>query len=496
MTLDALFPDAFLLGAGISRQSALKDPRYTELIAAFPRLPNLTIEKTVEMALLGEKLATRAFMNLPHALRTRAAQWKDATYDEKLTILTELKETLGDKSLARRRNRTESSDNITSEGRALPHQYKSWLRHPARPSCLGLAQMLIGFAKVTGAPCMLVDILVPHHISTLQSQYVGLDRLIRMLDRYASEQHRFKRLRRIAQSSLEGTLVLLADQKEVRQAHHALAIKVASEWWLVDPYYDMLIRLPLKNEMVDDIERSIRENPRTTGTQFNPKTPQQAFTQHRLNVLEKALPYTQRLDQPCSAWSHTGVTLKALVETNIFHKVVDPKEGDKRYTEEIGESIIQTHYTARRAARAFLSGEQDTNIEGSFDAEIELGTRNKRFRNQVYLRMMHTLARQCLIDIVQLPNEKELARLQEFAHPTFQLAVRTVNQMAHERNIDVPELSLYSSSQWILHDTFDAVCRSQSRQLLRHSTNRIKRIAKNPELALPEISHLVEGCLL
>lgn len=491
MTLDALMEDAFLLGTGISRRKALASERHEELGDTFPRVPNLTVEQTVEMALLGEMLADRAFLTLPHRLRAKATQWSTYGDDEQVALLHELKEALGDKSLQHRQNRRRRPVN-KPEDRALPHQYKSWVRNPARPSCLGLAQMLVGFGKATGAPCMLVDVLVPHHIYTAQFQYLRLQRLTKLLDAFTKEQPRFKRYRRIIQSSMEGTLDILAAEQEQRQAHHALAIKAASKWWLVDPYFDTIRPLDIKVKSVDRLHNHVRKAPRKTGIQSNSWSFERAFIDHRLTILEEALSYMHRLEEPRTSWTYIDASLTPLIHTNIFHKIKNTEESEGDYREALGTSIILTLYTLR-GMRAMTDKHPGMDPSDMTDTYKRRAMQNKRYRNQVYLRTMRTLVFECLVAIVRLPDTPGLPKKQEFVHPTFQLAVRTVNQLAFERGVDAAELSLYSSSQWIFHDTLDAVRRSTSNRLQRHANLRIRAITKNPEHALPEINHLLES---
>lgn len=491
MTLDDLLSDAYSLGTGISRPTALKSQRYKELVTSFPKLPYLKAEQTAEMALLGEKLAERAFLTLPANLRTKAKQWTTYSESEQVELLHELKETLGDKSLAHRR-RGQCTRPLTPEHKVLPHQYKSWARNPARVSCLGLAQMLIGFGQATGAPCLLVDILLPHHIHVAQFQYLRLYRLEKLLDTYTKDEYRFKRFRRIIKNSMKSTLAILASERDTQQAHHALAIKAGSDWWVIDPYFDTIMKMRNDTEAADRDHARVHKSPRSTGTENNRLTRKQVAVDFRLKILEKSLPYLQRLHEPRSSWSYIDVSLSALVSSNIPYKALGTQEGDEQYAEAISNGVILTLCTPRRV-RSFVRNNPDAEVTGLIGSCKRLATSSKRYRNQAHLRTMHQLVRECLIDIVQLPNERALAKKQEFSHPTFQLAVRTINQLALVREIDVPELSLYSSGQWILHDTFNAVERSSSKRLQRIAKARISLFTKNPEFALPEISHLLES---
>jgi hypothetical protein len=491
MTVDSLLSDAFSLGTGVSRRTALASTRYEELVASFPRVPHLTTEQTAEMALLGEMLAERAFRTIPFALRNKATKWNTFSEDEQVALLHELKETLGDKSLGLRRS-TRGTKLEHPEHRALPHQYKSWTRNPARASCLGLAQMLIGFAKTTGAPCLLVDVLVPHHIHVAQFQYVRLQRLAKLLDEYAPHEPRFNRFRRIIQSTIESTLDILVAEQEGQQAHHALAIKTASHWWIVDPYFDTIKRLHGNPATIDRVHNNLQKAPRGSATENNAKTYQQAIVDHRLKVLDESLPYLRRLHEPRSSWTHVKASMTALFDTNVIYKHLKTEEGDAQYTEAMGTGIVMTMCTSRLLI-SLTQKYPEAEIQTLIGLCRQRAAQNKRYRNQAHLRTMHLLVRECLIDIVRLSSERAIAKKQEFTHPTFQLAVRTINQLAHERSIDVPELSLYSTGQWILHDTLDAVRRSSSKRLQRVTTDRLNRFGKNPEYALPELSHLLES---
>ena len=75
MSLDPLLEDVFQKGCGVSRVTALRSPRYVELLSSVPYVTRTTPSEVAELMLLGEELADRAFQNLPPFFRNTAAEW-------------------------------------------------------------------------------------------------------------------------------------------------------------------------------------------------------------------------------------------------------------------------------------------------------------------------------------------------------------------------------------------------------------------------------------
>lgn len=241
MALSELSEAVFRRGVGISRRYALGTARYHELCALYE---NEASEKDVQLAAeahyLGERLSDRAFQNLPKLFRDAAVQWPSLDALQQQSILEMLVNRLRTAHWRKRRAVPQSSGD--DPARALPRETGSWQRGKIQPNCLGLAQMLVGFARATGAEHFLLTPIV-------RSDHAAEDFLMRntkqMLDLMSDYQGNasVRRLTRTLTMQYRRSLTALDMMQRDGRAHHALVIRRRDgEWWIVDPYMYQLNR--------------------------------------------------------------------------------------------------------------------------------------------------------------------------------------------------------------------------------------------------------------
>jgi hypothetical protein len=480
-SINEVLPDAFLLGTGISREKSLASERYSELVQTFPKVPYLQPEQAVEMALLGEMIADRAFRTLPVQLRNFATVWQKEDYQGQLDILRLVYDTLGPKSFARR-----SLHEDNHESQSLPHQYGSWSKRRYQPSCLGVAQMLVGFARAAKAEHMLIDILQPRGIYWQEVQYRGLNNAKRLI-KESGDPTLFKALEKELDEALIDVLETLDRNYEKHQAHHALAIRVSGEWWIIDPYFETLRPLKRGAEWGDQHHDNFQAHPRMALIELKSDYECDIELSAREAGLNSIIPYLSRLHEPMANWQYTASAMRCAVESFIFHDI--DKESDVSTADKAAE-VVFTHMLSPVAVERFTNQPKDQRADGDVDAFFAQQKKQadtvKRYRNTCMKRLTHHLMASYCTRLLNDEGENQQAHVQEFSHGTFQLAVRTVNQLGYMRSIDTPNLVLYSRSQWILRDSLEALRRTPSKRLRRIAQQRINYTSRYPEFLMPD----------
>jgi|GEM_PF-5053287 len=487
-SIDDILPDAFLLGTGVSHEKSLASERYSELVQTFPKIPYLQPEQAAEMALLGEMIADRAFRTLPMQLRNFASVWHQEDYQGQLDILRLVYDTLGRKSFERR-----SLHEDDHEDRSLPHKYGSWHKRRYQPSCLGLAQMLVGFARAAGADHMLVDILLPRGIYWQELQYRGLNNAKRLI-KESGDAKLFKALEKKLDEALLDVLDVLDRNYSSHQSHHALAIRVGTEWWIIDPYFETLRPLDRGIEWADKRHADFQRSPRMALTELKTNYEYDIELFAREAGIESIIQYFSKFNEPISSWQYTPSAIRCAIDTFIFHDM--NKENNVSTSDKVAETVL-AHTLSPIAVQRFTNRPEDQREKGGVDAFLAQQKKQadtiKRYRNTCMRRLAHNLMAGYCTYLLSEGDKNQQANVQEFGHSTFQLAVRTVNQLGFMRSIDTPELVLYSRSQWILRDSLEALQRTPSKRLRRIAQQRINYASRHPEYLMPDFRLSLKG---
>lgn len=486
MALESLLEDAFRRGCGISRSYALRTPRYRELLESSPRVPNTTQAETAEMIYLGERLADRAFANLPYKIRKRAEQWSEMTDVERHQALNLLMTRLTTKEWLRIHRAKYQTDKPITE--VLPAEYGSWSRGKVQPNCLGMTQILIGFARVTGADHLMVDVVTQHDHFTEELAEQTVRNMIRLLKPHADEPGIARLIRRLERYYAR-TLRSLVRMKDTA-AHHALLIKIGEDWVLVDPYLSRKYNVGAMARGRANIHRTIMERPRRRWMIYGGYL-RKYDCAAALASLHNVLELYARRDEPAKSFSLSEVIGKACGELSWIG--IDPHT-KTRLTRDRLENVFWQCVTesllTRELRKTWPRGKQRVTqrVQDDYDRRIRAAEHRKRDRNAAMTRLIRHI---CLtgLDVIYdaFQSNKTDHRRIEVAHPTLHLAVMTLNHIGHKTRRSTIDLLRIDASQWIIHDTLEEVMLSDDKRLKRIAESNLRRIEKYPHQVMPAL---------
>lgn len=488
MTFDALLDDTFLLATGKSRSSAKRSRRYKTLCADDLHVPYASSNDVAEMLLLGELIADRAFATMPARLRRLAATWQTAGHDGQVAILREVKRVLGDESLDQRNNERNSRFKVKE---SLPHQYGSWGRGKLRPNCLGMVQMLIGFARATGAPHMMIDSIRSPTTDVEEFRYRAFRDLLTTIEPYSHDRS-INKIAKLASKHCDKTLKFLAAESLAVQSHVLLSIRTDNEWWILDPYLDVCTKDNYVQNRVDRAyEAVIAKHPRATATITSYNRTATNNVQHHLGTLKEYINYLDKFDQPRTEWSFTEKGLELIYYSlQGYNK---PSEHDQFvFNLRIRDLALQSIYPAHVYDRMLDDESSPLKINDDFDDHIVNQLRSvdqrKRIRDQTFRRAVLAVIYSTYNRIFEVNVGPDIPPpVREYLHPTMQLAVRTMNQLAVQRQIDIPQLIKFGSSQWLVYNMLGAVQRSDDKRLKQIIARYARRLAKAQPYILPQL---------
>ena len=287
-----------------------------------------------------------------------------------------------------------------SEGAIFPDESKTWMRGKQPPNCLGMIQMLVGFARATGERHLAVTPLVPTDYLTARFQIFGLRRLIECLEPHSDLAPVRRKLRQWRRQLHEWCRLLPVYDQRNGQAHHALLLRAKGRrWYYVDPYFRTLSVL------------AAEERPNLWRT---------------MNGILRRVPY-----------SVNGVSLGL----DSFSEVAADRLGIDR-TVELLEAVVQCIRTPREAQRILVDADM-----GSWFSPLVY----KRSREySAYYAHWLDLGDICLIDETDMTSE--LPPAMEVGHSETVLATFVMNHITVlEQRSDV-NVSTALASQYIIKD--------------------------------------------
>ena len=238
MSFEALVDDVFRHGCGVSMQTALRSDEYERIRRQLQESESAYPEETALVELLGVKLAERAFRNMPWQVRKRIGEWHTGT-DAQLRLLQYVCDQLDSRRWRRIgiRSYQYNSDNRC----VLPAAMRSWQRGQVQPNCLGVAQMMVGFAQAVDAPHYLLNV-VHSNQDTLHKYRL---RALKALQGILCCAPDFAEYAKAVEQAYWNTLEVAG---QPAQAHHVLVIQLDDGvWWVVDPYLRALYPLESQN---------------------------------------------------------------------------------------------------------------------------------------------------------------------------------------------------------------------------------------------------------
>lgn len=484
MALESLLEDAFRRGCGISRSYALRTPRYRELAESGPRVPNTTRAETAEMLYLGERLADRAFANLPYRIRKRAEAWPNMSLLEKHSALNLLMSRLVTDQWVRI-HRVEDRDDPSVE-QVLPDQYGSWSRGKVQPNCLGLSQLLIGFARATGAEYLMVDTVTQHDYFNEQLLEQTSRKMMDLLAPHVSDPS-IARLHRRIEVINEQALRTLVRLEKNHQAHHALLIKVEDTWVVVDPYLRTKYEVGALAKQID-YYKAITERPRRRWMVYGARR-LKTDVMCSIHALESVLELYARRDEPLSSFTLTqavGTAAGSLCWIGVDLGVRHRPSKDDIHT--VFWRTMTGSLLTRRESREWKGPKISKAIDKALNKRIEMVDRRKRDRNAALTRLIKEV---CIVGLEVSYNASRSRRQEhrriEIAHPALHLAAMTLNHIGHMTNQSTADLVRFDNSQWIVHDNLREVMNSGDKRLIRIAETNLRQMKKYSIHAMPAL---------
>jgi hypothetical protein len=489
MSFDELLTDTFWLATGKTRSSARRTKRYRQLRSEAAHVPYVTKDEVAEMMLLGEMIADRAFATLPLKLRKLAKLWPDAGHENQVQILRTVMKILGEESETTRTSTRRKRPNVKE---SLPHQYGKWGQGNLNPNCLGMGQMLIGFARATGAPHMLVDAIRPYDMYTNDYRYVHMHKLLSIIEPYRNNRS-INAVANIVTGDRDLTLSYMETYVHTPMSHVLLSIRTDEQWWLVDPYMKVCCR---DDDRRHTVERFYHKNIVNTPTrsvviESHEGLKETNVTCH-LNALKDYIPYLGKLNLSRSDWSFNKQGIQLIYYSLVGHNTSDDPDVLDDYELRHIDAALHSVYPPHVYKKMLDEQPSRLKIDDLFVADLKIKVENldstKRLRNQAFTRLIKTVIRNTYNRIYDIDIADDASPiLREYLHPSMQLAIKTVNQLAVARQVDVPQLIKFGTNQWLIYNMLGSVEKSGNKRLQQILARRIRHFQKNEWAALPQL---------
>jgi len=442
MSLDALLETAYRRGTGVSRRYALSTARVRELTQEFKKeSPSVEL---AEFAYLGERLADTAYRQLPKKLQDSSKSWPRLTPAKQQAVLVAIMDSLGSSQWRHYRKLKKNPRDYGRPESVLPSQYGSWSRGKVQPNCLGVSQLLVGFARAANAPHLLVNVITRSDEVAHMSLHLLIQDLLSAVDSRKNLALR-RRLQVILEQWNREVLKHLVQLYSNQQAHHALMIRLkGGQWYVVDPYMGSL-GAPFDGHKETDREFSryvlnvINKNPLQTAVVGDV-----AGTAEYENTIEwyirRMIRQFRRLVKDSD---ETVETIQRVFTQLKKHAIIE------RYVEEIGECELKV-WLGRNAVivtRGMTSKQITQKVQ---QAKRHLKV-NARDRHRAYNRAVRGICK-IISEIAYDVARPTIAPTMEIVHPTIQLGVNTVHHLAVRENKLEPTLLRFTKSQFILRD--------------------------------------------
>lgn len=282
--IEDLLDGVYRLGLGVSRKRVLSRAGQLHVDELFDDyVPRDGATRTRELAYLGGRLADRAFQNLPPKFRKYAAAWTSIDVTEQERILHEMMRDLYPSRWWQDRGMTyphRDEQQSFDEYGPFPNQTKSWRKGEYMPNCLGLALMLVGFARAAGAKHRVMTPIVSSWYSAMLLQRKQIAYNLKQLDTFPDEPYIRSLKRGLMQLDRQTLTTMNVAVDEA--AHHALVIELADgSHRLVDPYMN-IIDVALVEGEVKSIATLCRvDDARQQWVRFSHDSIARAVEQHR-----------------------------------------------------------------------------------------------------------------------------------------------------------------------------------------------------------------------
>lgn len=510
MALHELIEATFRRGCGISVESAMSTPLYRKLKN---RAAKLTVEDPAEFALvqyLGECLADRAAQNIPQKVKNKLYLWDEGIEAQQELLATIMEEMSCDNWRKRRKGTKRQRYGVADS--ALPAATRSWERGSIQPNCLGVAQMLVGFARQVGAEHYLINVLKTHVERALESEIENIDILNRILSNGLPDDPGARKCMSLLEEVKHDVLVDLHNAQN-QQAHHALAIKLADgTWWILDPYLISLHQLRFELSKVQkNLERLNSDPRRVVMLQGLVPVPVRKAQQvqiarrwKQVNMVGRMISLHEKDELPHwdivqdAAWVAAYHYVGELRRYSKKHATPEQlAQFEKEYSYLMSEAVVPEvlckHFTGRVTAA-------QTQAYLELYRRCEKSIRGSKRRSRIALyRMLRATIRQLLREFWQYTYHSQNIRHGsiEITDPATMLGCATLNHMRIKTGMHVQgRLSVYTRSQWVLLDTYAAQQRgdtpdAESAQEIQRAKRQLQRSSR--KLVLPNLQAIIDS---
>ena len=467
MLFDELAAEAFARGCGVTLASACRSSAFQALYdqAAALDLPYPRHSALAEY--LGGRLADRAFCNLPPPLRQEADAWQSLDVSGQMAVLERIcTELRSDRWYALGSSRLQVAQvyNSTAEN-VLPHAYKSWRRGRVVPNCLGIAQMLVGFARAARVPHYLINVVLTAEQYLLQCEAKALSMALEIVERLTFRSPAMHEAVTSLRKGYEQALSLL-DARFNTQAHHTLLIQLNDgQWWVVDPYLNALYELKAPADFAVPLEvLQTKRNRVLSITEMSAVPAYERELECRLTALQfmgALITAKFRADDPVFRDRY-------ILPHLAFASVLSAQEGglpdDRRLFQqfmEVPHDIVEqadSHPLGAPLANLLyacvMHGRDlsDDIAASAIDHSRQDPAVQERFAWRIVAR--HLLDLLHFIDGAYKLRRNRVHASVEIAQPSLMLGVATLNHLRHYMPAQLGGvLATLSSSQWVTADT-------------------------------------------
>lgn len=495
MDINDMISMAFEQGTGMQRSSVARTARFKQLLAETSGDELVSAYERAEMLYLGERLADAAFMKLPKNVRESATTYDtenavDACFDLYKNLIVRISHI----------RQLWPTQNVKLSECVLPQQYSFALRSSVRPNCLGMAQMMVGWARAAGAEYKLVDALRLNDSEFTVGMYTGhllIEDVLENNQYFPSirKLHRTTRMRTTAYAkNIEYWARNIA-------AHHALSIDTGTRGIIVDPYTAAFYSFGKLT-----LERDTASAPYTQ-TGYVQKYPfdDDAFSTH-ISYMGKLLTSFENL-----ALSYGRDSWTELLQL-LTRFATDISDLAREVVKASGDYIIEQ-------VPALSSGSQDDLLADFMNigwgwlmtdderktvsnesippteryAAVVGRNRTKRRFMQIVNRIVSHVVNCLYLIAIQNYQGSYSHPLVELNAPEYHLAVMTVNHLAMSNGVDAASLLRHRPfSQSLIRDTLSSVLASNDvrvKQAYDCSQEHLRGL--QPEQIMPELRTLV-----
>ena len=482
MPLLSVIDSAFERGTETSAHSAKSSARLRELEVKYDH-DNPSYNKLFGLVeLLGERLADRAFKNLPAHIRRLAPQWHDSSTGTRKTILTTVFKELNAPAWRKIKRPYVVDDPGISV--VLPAECRSWTRGQVRPNCLGMTQALIGFARRAGMKYVMVNTLTRKdemqyrlHLKTLQE----MNRRLQLLDDSIIKRKLQKSLDRNIRSILKSIATVIQD----KQGHHCLLLEVSDgEWCLLDPYLDHMGQWDVKSiaDACAEIHESIMAAPRAHRSMQFDRDGQRIGTERLID--EKWIEFTK-----LASLDSRGLTFADLERLARFESFdFDSDEFDRlmlKDPDDVSDEEMSAYLSiggrfmvrpSLDAARSIMATQLADYLSNGSPSILWM------YRSLVFAHF--TLLSNFMIEIMNVRTH----HLLEAVHPAFHLGLATLHHIVvtTEKHAD-PLALVLQSSQFILYDCVRTTPRTDPHYAAIEDAISLTRLRFADQFIMPEL---------